>query len=266
MSPQNVPDGTGDGPPFECRWRAEGAGAASVQVSGEVDMLTAPQMNHVLRDACAQAPLVVLDLSAVSFIDSSGLHVLVDAAGRARESGTRMVMIGASRALESLLVLTGTQHLINALPSLSRHGVESLLQERASIQAPEAGFDPLANPVNASVLAGRVMAISDDRLWLHAPDGTILRAWAPYASGLPVPAGEWVEIYLDREGAVNGWRHAASGISINQRQLPPGAKPDTAAPLTCRGSCRVTWMAPAALQLTEHDERCLTCAGPLVRA
>lgn len=155
MSPQNVPDGTGDGPPFECRWRAEGAGAASVQVSGEVDMLTAPQMEHVLRDACAQAPLVVLDLSAVSFIDSSGLHVLVDAAGRARESGTRMVMIGASRALESLLVLTGSQHLIDAIPSLSRPGVESLLETRASIQPPEAGSTRGRPTARAGVTAGR---------------------------------------------------------------------------------------------------------------
>jgi anti-anti-sigma factor len=51
-------------------------------ISGELDVGTAPQLvaetNRHLADH--QAEIIVLDLSKVSFIDSSGLHVLIDAA------------------------------------------------------------------------------------------------------------------------------------------------------------------------------------------
>ncbi|MDA0169527.1 STAS domain-containing protein [Solirubrobacter taibaiensis] len=262
MSSQSSFDGTGDPPPFACHWRAEGALAASVTVSGDVDLATAPQLERALHDACALAPLVLLDLSAVSFMDSSGLHVLVAAATRRRRSGTRVVMLGASPQIEALLVLTGTYSVFDALPVMST-GTQSVRNGSPTSGEREPGFRPLANPVNASVIAARVMDIPDFGLWLHASDGTILQAWAP-ADGTPVPTGGTVDIYFDRQGTVNGWRHADSGMSINQRRLPPGVERATAVPLACQGSCGVTWQAPAARQLIEHDEHCLTCAGPLV--
>jgi anti-sigma B factor antagonist len=62
-----------------------GADATVIAVAGEVDMATAPQLAQYLRENADQN--VVLDLSRVSFLDSSGLSVLVTAYREAREAG-----------------------------------------------------------------------------------------------------------------------------------------------------------------------------------
>jgi anti-anti-sigma factor len=265
MSPQNSLDGADGGSPFVCAWRPEGETAASVQVSGELDIATVPQLERTLREAFAHASLIVLDVHAVSFIDSSGLDILLAAAQRARPLRGRLVMVGAPRQVETVLDLTGVRDVpaLALSPPKTGPGSETWPDARP---AGGAGFDPLANPANEKAIAGRVMAVSAPGLWLHAPDGTILRAWAPSTNGSPIPVGAQLDVYLDRDGGVNGWRDAESGVAINQRRLPAGAEPATAVPLACRGTCGVTWQAPAESALIDHDERCLTCAGPLVRA
>jgi anti-sigma B factor antagonist len=50
-------------------------GAIVVSVSGELDMTTAPQLEEALV-ACDGNQPVVVDVTALAFIDSSGLHVL----------------------------------------------------------------------------------------------------------------------------------------------------------------------------------------------
>lgn len=41
--------------PFACRWRVEGRAAASVRVPGELDIATAEQLEHALREALASS-------------------------------------------------------------------------------------------------------------------------------------------------------------------------------------------------------------------
>jgi len=54
-----------------------------ITVSGELDIATAPQLReHTSRQLAEPTELVVLDLTDVSFIDTSGLYVLVDAAAQ----------------------------------------------------------------------------------------------------------------------------------------------------------------------------------------
>jgi len=54
-------------------------GCAVVVAAGEIDLTTAPALRHVLDAASREATRVVLDFSLVTFIDSSGLAVLLDA-------------------------------------------------------------------------------------------------------------------------------------------------------------------------------------------
>jgi len=49
----------------------------SVVVGGELDAYTAPALDKALDEFGDDTPAVVLDLSAVTFIDSSALQVLV---------------------------------------------------------------------------------------------------------------------------------------------------------------------------------------------
>ena len=58
-----------------------------VEVSGEVDMSTSPRLEEVVAATPDQAKRVVVDLSGVTFLDSSGLNALVR--GQRQLSGAR---------------------------------------------------------------------------------------------------------------------------------------------------------------------------------
>jgi anti-anti-sigma factor len=61
------------------------------QLEGELDMATADRLADVLRAALEEARHIVLDFSAVSFMDSSGLRVLLEAAGKQNGTGPLVV-------------------------------------------------------------------------------------------------------------------------------------------------------------------------------
>ena len=64
-----------------------------VTVEGEVDCATAPRLSADIRAAFGSgARRVRIDLSGTTFMDSSGLHVLVDAAERARALGRELTI------------------------------------------------------------------------------------------------------------------------------------------------------------------------------
>ena len=83
-------------------------GAWIVTAVGEVDVHTAPRLRAALLEAEAGDPnTVVVDLTSVPFMDSTGLGVLVGGLARARESGHRLVLAGATDRIGRLLRLTG---------------------------------------------------------------------------------------------------------------------------------------------------------------
>jgi anti-anti-sigma factor len=63
-------------PPFDVR-SSFTAGVLLVEVSGEVDMSTSPRLAEVIGTASDATERVVVDLSDVTFLDSSGLNALV---------------------------------------------------------------------------------------------------------------------------------------------------------------------------------------------
>ena len=69
-------------------------GTARLLVRGELDMETGPRLDEQIREVEAQRPAVlVLDLREVSFFDSTGLQLVLDADVRAREEGRRFVVL-----------------------------------------------------------------------------------------------------------------------------------------------------------------------------
>lgn len=66
----------------------------AVAVSGELDIAAAPDVGAAVRRAQAAGDgMLVLDLSEVIHLDSSGLRVLLDAAARARQRERRLVIV-----------------------------------------------------------------------------------------------------------------------------------------------------------------------------
>jgi hypothetical protein len=69
-------------PVFGCTLREGGRDTAWVRVAGELDIATAQQLEQALRVAEIRARRVVLNLRELTFTDSSGVHVIVDASNR----------------------------------------------------------------------------------------------------------------------------------------------------------------------------------------
>ena len=78
-----------------------------VQVTGEVDVATSADLADTIARAVARAAEarvdLVIDLARLSFIDVSGLNVLVLAARRARADGGTLVLRSPSRHVRRLL-------------------------------------------------------------------------------------------------------------------------------------------------------------------
>jgi anti-sigma B factor antagonist len=84
-------------------------------VDGELDTLTAPRLaadlDIVIDTAEAGGVAVVVDLSDVTFLASSGLAVLVD--GARRVGGRRVHLVTVSRAVTRPLEVTGAHTLFD---------------------------------------------------------------------------------------------------------------------------------------------------------
>jgi anti-sigma B factor antagonist len=92
-------------PPFGCSWWIGGWDAAWVQVAGELDLATSPRFRETLGEAERAARLVVLDLRELSFIASSGVHVILDVAGDARRKGGRLLIVRGPAQVDRMLKL-----------------------------------------------------------------------------------------------------------------------------------------------------------------
>lgn len=82
-------------------------GTARLHVSGELDAHSAPEFAEAFEPAVAAAAAVEVDLTDVSFIDSSGLAVLIKARQRVVDSGGSLVVSGASPAAMRLFEIAG---------------------------------------------------------------------------------------------------------------------------------------------------------------
>jgi anti-sigma B factor antagonist len=76
-------------------------------LAGELDLATAPVLQERLDATLQGGAVVVIDLSGLSFIDSSGLGMLVQAERRLRESGGQLVLVRGPRAAHRPFELTG---------------------------------------------------------------------------------------------------------------------------------------------------------------
>ena len=96
-----------EGPEFDARIERRD-GYVVIVVRGELDMDSASPLRALLATPEAQSPTVVLDLRAVSFVDSSGLSVIVGEHQRAKAEGFRFVVsIAGARQVERLFELCG---------------------------------------------------------------------------------------------------------------------------------------------------------------
>ena len=79
-----------------------------ISVSGEIDLFTAPEFKQRISEPIdAGRSRIVVDLSAVTFIDSSSLGVLIGAHKRLKLRGGGLVIVCDDRAIVNTFRITG---------------------------------------------------------------------------------------------------------------------------------------------------------------
>jgi anti-sigma B factor antagonist len=78
-----------------------------LHLAGEIDAASSARLRALLGEQVDERLDVVIDLSRVTFIDSSGLGVLVGALRRVQEHGHRLVLRAPTASLQRVLEVTG---------------------------------------------------------------------------------------------------------------------------------------------------------------
>jgi anti-sigma B factor antagonist len=88
-----------------------------VSVTGAVDMGTAPDLRLALEEALSACERDIwLDLSALRFMDSSGLHELLAVRERLAADGRRLALIAPAGPVRRMLELSGASRLFVLFP------------------------------------------------------------------------------------------------------------------------------------------------------
>ena len=84
-----------------------------ITVSGEVDLATSPELDTAIIAAIdSGATSVVIDLTDVSFMDSSGLGVIVRALKRCREAENDLDLVITNERVLKVFGITGLDQVI----------------------------------------------------------------------------------------------------------------------------------------------------------
>ena len=92
----------------------------TIAIGGEWDLAAQHVTRQAIRSALARSPeCVVLDLSQLTFIDSSAIHVILELQKRCAQRNVRLVIAPGPRAVQRPFEILG---LTIALPLLTARG------------------------------------------------------------------------------------------------------------------------------------------------
>jgi anti-sigma B factor antagonist len=95
-----------------------GPTAATLRLDGRLNLVAAPRLRAAVDDVVQSgATRVVLDLSAVTFMDSSGLGALIAGLKVTRQAGGDLRIAGVTEQVASVLRLTNLDRVLRSYPS-----------------------------------------------------------------------------------------------------------------------------------------------------
>jgi anti-sigma B factor antagonist len=86
--------------------------ARLIRAVGELDMSSVPALRHELHAARDEGVTALLDMAEVTFIDSTGLHLLLDASRSADRDGWSFFIVRPSTAVQRLVDVSRTRDLL----------------------------------------------------------------------------------------------------------------------------------------------------------
>ncbi|HEV7888571.1 MAG TPA: STAS domain-containing protein [Acidimicrobiales bacterium] len=100
---------------FAVDQRVENGGVV-LDVQGDIDVATASQLWREIEPQLDTTRHVVVDLSKVSFIDSTGIGTLVRAVNALRDRGQRLTVRGPSPMTRTVFETVGLTRLVDVEP------------------------------------------------------------------------------------------------------------------------------------------------------
>jgi anti-sigma B factor antagonist len=98
---------------------SERADGFLVELSGELDISSAASVESRLMELETRAPArIFLDLKKVSFIDSTGLSMIINADGRARKDGRRLTIVSGDGVPRRILRTVGLEDRLDVVAEL----------------------------------------------------------------------------------------------------------------------------------------------------
>ncbi|HEY1317419.1 MAG TPA: STAS domain-containing protein [Gaiella sp.] len=89
-----------------------------VVVSGDLDLSTVARVRLAIESACESTPAkLVVDLSAVEFVDSHGLQLLVATQRRLAAGGCSLVLVPPVEHVRRVFTLTGLDRFLGEEPT-----------------------------------------------------------------------------------------------------------------------------------------------------
>ncbi len=113
--------------------RHEASNAVSVKVDGELDLYSAPAFSKAAMEATATgASILVLDLCALEYLDSSGVGTIIQLLQQARKRGGELRVAGLAGSALKVLRMTNILQILKTYPD----------RKSALGQAGDPGFFP----------------------------------------------------------------------------------------------------------------------------
>jgi anti-anti-sigma factor len=92
--------------PFGIQSEDRGA-AVRLALTGDLDLATSREAEETIKEAEAgRPPLLVVDLSELEFMDSTGLRVILSAASRGEEEDRRVVIVKGPDVVQRVFEIT----------------------------------------------------------------------------------------------------------------------------------------------------------------
>ncbi len=89
-----------------------------IALDGELDLTSALTFDEEIRRAEERRPeVLVIDLSRLKFLDSTGLRLIMSAQARAKARGHRLAIVEGGDAVQRIFRLAGVNHRLDIVPA-----------------------------------------------------------------------------------------------------------------------------------------------------
>ncbi|PKM54235.1 MAG: anti-sigma factor antagonist [Firmicutes bacterium HGW-Firmicutes-3] len=84
-----------------------------IRIVGEIDIYSIEKFRETIEEKIkTQAPEIILDCSELSYMDSTGMGVLIELRNKTKEMGQKIIMINPRPNIKKLMALTGVDKII----------------------------------------------------------------------------------------------------------------------------------------------------------